>query len=74
MSDQDVESIVRPLSSSEDGSLKFDQFISLPISLCHNIGLSVKDEEAGQSADDLMEAFRVFDKNKDGYISSKELQ
>lgn len=74
MSDQDVESIVRPLSSSEDGSLKFDQFISLHESLCHNIGLSAEDEEGGQSADDLMEAFRVFDKNRDGYISSEELQ
>lgn len=70
MSDEDVESMVRPLSSSDDGSLKFEQFISLHESLWGNIGLSAEDEEGG----DLMEAFRVFDKNRDGYISSEELQ
>lgn len=74
MSDEDVESIVRPLSSSEDGSLKFEQFISLYESLCQDIGLSTDHEAGGESPDDLMEAFRVFDKNRDGYISSEELQ
>jgi len=74
MSDEDVESIVCPLYSSEDGSLGFDQFISLYESLCKDIGFSVDDEEGGESPDYLMEAFRVFDKNRDGYISSDELQ
>lgn len=74
MPDEDVESIVRPLSSSEDGSLEFEQFISLYESLCQDIGLSTDHEEGSESPDDLMEAFRVFDKNRDGYISSQELQ
>jgi len=74
MSDEDVESIVSPLSTSDDGSLKFEQFISLYESLWQDIGLSTDHEEGGESSDDLMEAFRVFDKNRDGYISSEELQ
>lgn len=74
MSDEDVESVVRPLSSSGDGSLEFEQFISLYESLCQDIRLNTDHEEGGESSDDLMEAFRVFDKNRDGYISSEELQ
>lgn len=75
MSDEDLEFIVRPLSSSEDGSLEFEQFVSLYESLCQDNGLTGTDHEDGaESPDDLMEAFRVFDKNRDGYISSEELQ
>jgi calcium-binding protein CML len=74
MSDEDVESIVGPLSTSDDGSLKFEQFILLYESLCQDIGLSTDHEEEAESPDHLMEAFQIFDKNGDGYISSEELQ
>ena len=73
MNDEDVESIVSPLSTSKDGSLKFEKFISLYKSLCKDVGLNSDQEEGPKSHSHLMDAFRVFDQNRDGYIPYEEL-
>ncbi|GLJ13288.1 hypothetical protein SUGI_0209750 [Cryptomeria japonica] len=57
-------------SLQEDCSvLRFQQFVEVYQSILNN-----KDDKARDELEDLMEAFGVFDENKDGYITSEELQ
>ncbi|GLJ13274.1 hypothetical protein SUGI_0209480 [Cryptomeria japonica] len=50
-------------------SVRFEEFVHLYQSIFTN-----EDTESEDKSKDLMEAFRVFDRNEDGYISSTELQ
>ncbi|GLJ13283.1 hypothetical protein SUGI_0209590 [Cryptomeria japonica] len=70
MSEDDVRSILRkPLQSEDCCSLRFEDFVEF-----HQYIFYSQDNEENDESKDLMEAFRVFDQNKDGYISSNELQ
>ncbi|GLJ13298.1 hypothetical protein SUGI_0209880 [Cryptomeria japonica] len=69
MSEDDVRSILNKHLQQDCCSLRFEEFVEFYQSIFNH----QDNEEKGES-DDLMEAFRVFDQNKDGYISSNELQ
>ncbi|GLJ13318.1 hypothetical protein SUGI_0210190 [Cryptomeria japonica] len=66
MSIQDLRCMLKnPLQ--ED--LPFEEFVDFYQSIFNH-----QDDEENDESDDLIEAFRVFYQNKDGYISSNELQ
>ncbi|GLJ13257.1 hypothetical protein SUGI_0208980 [Cryptomeria japonica] len=67
MSDQDLRCM---LNDPLQGHLPFEEFVDLYHSILNNH----EDGEEKDESEDLMEAFRVFDQDKDGYISSDELQ
>ncbi|GLJ13308.1 hypothetical protein SUGI_0210080 [Cryptomeria japonica] len=72
MSEEDVRCILNTTLSKElddNDGLEFEEFVHL----YHSI-FSIEDEEIENESKDLEEAFRVFDLNNDGYISSTELQ
>lgn len=73
ISEEDLKYLAVPISESEDGSLTFDEFVFMYQSL---LGDRSEDELGNGDAhcDDLMEAFKVYDMNNDGFISSTELQ
>ncbi|XP_057814012.2 probable calcium-binding protein CML43 [Cryptomeria japonica] len=64
-------SVVSSLSNDEDkfNCVGFEEFVHLYQSIFSNEDAELEDESK-----DLMEAFKVFDRNEDGYISSTELQ
>ncbi|GLJ13317.1 hypothetical protein SUGI_0210180 [Cryptomeria japonica] len=67
MSEQDLRCVLNnPLQDNQT----FEEFVDL----YHSILNKHEDGEEKDESKDLMEAFRVFDENKDGYISSNELQ
>ncbi|GLJ13320.1 hypothetical protein SUGI_0210210 [Cryptomeria japonica] len=66
MSEQDLRCMLRN-NLQED--LPFGEFVEFYRSIFNHQIDGEKDE-----SEDLLEAFRVFDQNKDGYISSNELQ
>ncbi|GLJ13258.1 hypothetical protein SUGI_0208990 [Cryptomeria japonica] len=71
MSEDDVKSLVVKKAVEEDCcSLRFEEFVELYRSILNKH----EDGEEKDESKDLMEAFRVFDENKDGYISCNELQ
>ncbi|KAH9289091.1 hypothetical protein KI387_033208, partial [Taxus chinensis] len=55
--------------STNFSALEFQEFWHLYQSIFHN-----EDEEEEDASKDLMEAFRIFDRDEDGYISCTELQ
>lgn len=60
-------------------SQKFNETLFWRCWRCHlgafkETGLSIGHDEVGEWPVDLIEAFKVFDKNRDGCISSEELQ
>lgn len=73
ISEEDLKYLVIPMSESEDGCLTFDGFASLCQSLFDD-----RSEDGSSNGDiepwDLMEAFKFYDMNNDGFISSTELQ
>jgi len=72
ISGEDLKYLAIPMSQSEDGSLTFDEFVGM----CQSI-LDEKSEDElsnGDGYEELMEAFKVYDMNNDGFISSTELQ
>ncbi|KAH9313841.1 hypothetical protein KI387_022468, partial [Taxus chinensis] len=66
LTEDELNCLVMGVSSSEDGSLTFDEFVGLYQSVVEG---SIEEDD-----DDLMEAFKIYDLNEDGYISSPELE
>lgn len=72
ISEEDLKYLVAPVSESADGSLTFEGFVGLCQCILDN--RSEDELNDGDGCDDLMEAFKVYDMNNDGFISSTELQ
>jgi len=62
--DEDVKGMVQEVDVDGNGTIEFNEFLQM---------MSKKMKEA-DSEEELREAFRVFDKNQDGFISSAELR
>lgn len=85
ISEDDLNGMVRSVDKNGDGYVDFDEFLDFQESFSadnKNGSGSGNDSEAPESSqhgnagaddDELREAFDVFDKNKDGFISVKEL-
>lgn len=77
MSPEEVQSLVKTVDQNSDGEVDFDEFYALYSSLT---GAESKQSESDDKADEkeheenLKQAFRVFDKDNDGFITVKELQ
>ncbi|GLJ13321.1 hypothetical protein SUGI_0210230 [Cryptomeria japonica] len=50
-------------------NLQFEEFVDL-----YNFIFNREQDEEENESEDLMEAFKIFDENNDGYISCEELQ
>ncbi|KAJ7528041.1 hypothetical protein O6H91_16G080700 [Diphasiastrum complanatum] len=72
LSEKEIASIMASVDDNGDGFLDFEEFISVNLAVNNPHDGSAGGEEEGDL--DLLEAFRVFDKNSDGYISVGELQ
>jgi calcium-binding protein CML len=74
LSDEEAQSIISCVDGNKDGAVDFEEFLSLyqqQADTCSGNDVAVEYEDEEQ---DLLEAFRVFDTNKDGFISAHELQ
>ncbi|GLJ17783.1 hypothetical protein SUGI_0310610 [Cryptomeria japonica] len=69
MSEDDMRSILNKSLQEDCCCLQFEEFFEFHQSIFNH-----KNDEEKDESEDLMEAFRVFYQNKDGYISSNELQ
>ncbi|XP_059073139.1 calmodulin-like protein 7 [Cryptomeria japonica] len=70
MSEEDLRFVLREKGEEICSDLlQFEEFVDL----YHFISNPEQDEEENKS-EDLMEAFNIFDENRDGYISCEELQ
>ncbi|GLJ13259.1 hypothetical protein SUGI_0209000 [Cryptomeria japonica] len=69
ISEDDVRSTLNKSLQEDCCSLRFEEFLEFYQSIFNH-----QDDEEKDESEDLMEAFRVFDENKDGYISCNELQ
>ncbi|GLJ13311.1 hypothetical protein SUGI_0210120 [Cryptomeria japonica] len=70
MAEEDLRLMVRNKGADDcSDSLQFEEFVEL----YHFIFNCEQDKDIYES-EDLMEAFKIFDENKDGYISCEELQ
>lgn len=76
VSDAEVHSLIESVDHNQDGSVDFQEFLSLYQN--YSGGDATRepaDKGACENSDEaLFEAFRVFDKNDDGFISAQELQ
>lgn len=63
-SDHDISDMINEVNGLESGEISFESFLSLMESKLENIDLE----------EELREAFRVFDNNNSGYISSARLK
>ncbi|KVI03239.1 calcium-binding protein CAST [Cynara cardunculus var. scolymus] len=75
----DLDSMIKSYIRPGNAGLTYDDFVSLHRSIDDLVfGLEDVQEAVGskeeQEEADLTEAFKVFDENKDGFISAKELQ
>lgn len=73
ISGEDLKCLTISVSQSADGSLTFDEFAGM----CQFLLDDTRSEDElgnGDGCEDLMEAFKVYDMNNDGFISSTELQ
>jgi calcium-binding protein CML len=74
LSDEEAKSIISCVDYNNDGAVDFEEFLSLyqqpdDTSSGNNFAVEYEDEEQ-----DLLDAFRIFDTNEDGFISPHELQ
>eukprot|EP01018_Ginkgo_biloba_P029495 Gb_13868 [translate_table: standard] len=68
----DLESTVEPFFNAQNGGLEFEDFVQ--IHTCLGFQLFGEEVDSCGDEEDLMEAFRVFDEDRDGFISAGELQ
>ncbi|BBN14248.1 calcium-binding protein CML [Marchantia polymorpha subsp. ruderalis] len=72
MSEEDLQAMVKTVDDNEDGTVDFDEFYSLYQQIT---GVAPEKDEAPEDEDDsLLDAFQIFDKDQDGYITAQELQ
>ncbi|GLJ13333.1 hypothetical protein SUGI_0210360 [Cryptomeria japonica] len=75
LTEEELKCMVMAVSHSEDSSLTFDEFVELYQSVLDKSSSSTSTSGNEESQDlCLMEAFKVYDLDEDGYISSSELQ
>eukprot|EP00249_Psilotum_nudum_P013829 c24538_g1_i1 orf=526-1275(+) len=75
MSQDSLTSLIYGAYTREDGFVHFDGFINLYESLCQQNPIDLEINDCPQCEDaNLLEAFQVFDKDSDGFISAQELQ
>lgn len=60
----EIEEMVDDADEDGSGSINFPEFV----------GLMMKKQQGGQTKDEIKQAFRVFDKDGSGYVSSSELK
>lgn len=60
----ELEDMVNEVDSDRDGSVNFQEFLDM----------MSKSTETDSTEEDIREAFKVFDKNEDGFISESELR
>ncbi|KAJ7529688.1 hypothetical protein O6H91_15G062100 [Diphasiastrum complanatum] len=70
ISDPESMSIIASLDKNGNGSVEFDEFLSIHKNLSTDQGLEREEEQEPE----LMEAFQVFDTNADKSISAQQLQ
>ncbi|CAH1781676.1 unnamed protein product [Owenia fusiformis] len=63
-SNKEVEELIKKHDVNQNGRMEFDEFLEL-------MSVTVKPEE--EVEDELRQAFKVFDKDGNGYISAKEM-
>ena len=62
--EEELEDMVNEVDADHDGSVNFQEFLDM----------MSKSSEAANNEDEIREAFKVFDKNEDGFISEAELR
>ncbi|OAE26761.1 hypothetical protein AXG93_1129s1100 [Marchantia polymorpha subsp. ruderalis] len=67
-------SMLESVDSNGDGRVDFQEFLSLYRSLCDGDAATPSPSLDDEEDETLLEAFRVFDKNMDGFITAEELQ
>ena len=60
----ELEDMVNEVDVDQDGSVNFEEFLDM----------MSKSSESGNTQEDIRAAFKVFDKNGDGFISESELR
>ncbi|KAG6543061.1 hypothetical protein Mapa_015557 [Marchantia paleacea] len=72
MSEEDLLTMVKTVDDNGDGTVDFDEFYSLYKQIT---GVATEKDQAPEDEDDsLLDAFQIFDKDQDGYITAQELQ
>ena len=61
---EELEEMVDEVDADGSGSINFPEFIELML----------KRQQGGQTKEEIKQAFRVFDKDGNGYVSSSELK
>ncbi|GLJ13345.1 hypothetical protein SUGI_0210480 [Cryptomeria japonica] len=75
LTEEELKCLVMGVSHTQDDSLTFDEFVGLYQSVLHESSTSTSTDSNEEYQDlCLMEAFKVYELNEDGYISSSELQ
>ncbi|KAL2620021.1 hypothetical protein R1flu_000226 [Riccia fluitans] len=75
VSEEEAVAMVATVDKNGDGKVTLDEFCDLYQHSLNNVGaLSEGEESVSDEDDSIHQAFRVFDKNGDGFITAKELQ
>lgn len=83
VSDADTDSMISCVDRNNDGSVDFEELLSLYETHVFAVeeqeddnkrAFHVEDEDENEESDLMLESFRVFDRNHDGFISAEELQ
>ena len=60
----ELQDMVNEVDADHDGSVNFQEFLDM----------MSRNSESGNTQEEIREAFKVFDKNEDGFISESELR